>query len=66
MTRGRAKRLSAAAPPTRRKPAPVTTTVSNEVAQFTHLARVCKSKAGRATWARLARQAVQTTKRGTK
>jgi hypothetical protein len=48
---------------TRRKPAPVTTTVSNPVAQYTHLARVCPSEKGRATWARLARQAVQTTKR---
>jgi hypothetical protein len=43
----------------RRKPAPVETTVSNQVAQYTHLAGVCPSAAGRATWARLARQARQ-------
>jgi hypothetical protein len=59
----------------RRKPAPVETTVSNQVAQYTHLASACPSEKGRATWARLARQArqdaglaggVQTRKRGTK
>jgi hypothetical protein len=59
----------------RRKAAPVETTVSNAVAQYTHLASVCPSEKGRATWARLARQAradaglagpVQTRKRGTK
>jgi hypothetical protein len=57
----------------RRKPEPVETVVSNAVVQYTHLASVCPSEAGRATWARLAREAraaagitgpVRTRKRG--
>jgi hypothetical protein len=51
----RVGRLSAAAPATKTRPAPVETVVSNAVGQFTHLARVCKSEKGRATW--LAEQA---------
>jgi hypothetical protein len=59
----------------RRKPEPVETVVSNAVVQFTHLAAVCPTEAGRATWARLAEQAraaagitgpVRTRKRGRK
>jgi hypothetical protein len=42
---------------TRRKPAPVEVVTSNAVVQFTHLASVCPSAKGRATWAQLAARA---------